>query len=146
MEPVPSPTERLSPPQPHRDGRGHRGGVRVPLAVFQTALALGAPLGRAAWGGAVATLPSRLRRASTASAAIWLVAAVVILGRAGIEIVPLPAVVTSVGAWVLVVLSALGAIVNFASSNRWERFGWGPLALVLALLSLLVAVSGSGQG
>jgi hypothetical protein len=46
----------------------------------------------------------------------------------------------------MVVLSALGAIVNFASSSRWERFGWGPLALVLALLSLLVAVSGSGQG
>ena len=88
------------------------------IAVFQTALALGAPLGRAAWGGAVATLPSRLRRASAASAAIWLVAAVVILGRAGIEIVPLPAVVTSVGAWVLVVLSAVGAIVNFASSSR----------------------------
>ena len=116
------------------------------IAVFQTALALGAPLGRAAWGGAVETLPSRLRRASAASAVIWLVAAVVILGRAGIEIVPLPAVITSVGAWVLAVLSALGAIVNFASSSRWERFGWGPLALVLALLSLIVAASGSGQG
>jgi hypothetical protein len=116
------------------------------IAVFQAALALGAPLGRAAWGGAVAKLPSRLRRASAASAVIWLVAAVVILGRVGIEIVPLPAAITSVGAWVLVVLSALGAIVNFASSSRWERFGWGPLALVLALLSLVVAASGSGQG
>jgi hypothetical protein len=111
------------------------------IAVFQAALALGAPLGRAAWGGAVATLPSRLRRASAASVVIWLIAAVVILGRVGIEIVPLPDSVTSVGAWVLVVLSALGAIVNFASSSRWERFGWGPLALVLALLSLVVATS-----
>jgi hypothetical protein len=116
------------------------------IAVFQTALALGAPLGRAAWGGAVETLPSRLRRASAASAVIWLVAAVVILGRAGIKIVPLPDVVTSIGTWALVVLSALGAIANFASSSRWERFGWGPLALVLALLSLIVAASGSEQG
>jgi hypothetical protein len=111
------------------------------IAIFQAALALGAPLGRAAWGGAVATLPSRLRRASAASAVIWLAAAVLILERAEIEIVPLPASVTSVGAWVLVVLSALGAVVNFASSSPWERFGWGPLALVLALLSLVVAAS-----
>ena len=92
------------------------------------------------------TLPSRLRRASAASAVIWLAGAVVILGRAGIEIVRLPAGITSVGVWVLVVLSGLGAIVNFASSSRWERFGLGPLALVLALLSLVVAASGSGQG
>ena len=111
------------------------------IAVFQVALAAGAPLGRAAWGGAVARLPSRLRRASAVSALIWLVAAVVILGRVGIEIVPLPAVVTTVGAWVLVVVSVLGAIVNFASSGSWERFGWGPLALVLAFLSLVVATS-----
>ena len=111
------------------------------IAVFQVALAAGAPLGRAAWGGAVARLPSRLRRASAVSALIWLVAAVVILGRVGIEVVPLPAVVTTVGAWVLVVVSVLGAIVNFASSSPWERFGWGPLALVLAFLSLVVASS-----
>jgi hypothetical protein len=113
----------------------------VVIGIFQAALALGAPLGRAAWGGAVATLPSRLRRASAASAVIWLVAAVVILGRVGIEIVALPDVVTSVGAWVLVVLSALGAVVNFASSSPWERFGWGPVSLVLALLSLVAATS-----
>ena len=110
------------------------------IAVFQAALALGAPLGRAAWGGASATLPSRLRRASAVSVVIWLAAAIVILGRVGIG-VPLPVSVTSIGAWVLVVLSALGAIVNFASSSRWERFGWGPLALLLALLSLMVALS-----
>ena len=111
------------------------------IAVFQVALAAGAPLGRAAWGGAVARLPSRLRRASAVSAVIWLVGAVVILGRVGIEIVPLPAIVTTVGAWVLVVVSVLGAIVNVASSSRWERFGWGPLALLLAFLSLVVTTS-----
>ena len=116
------------------------------IAAFQAALALGAPLGRAAWGGASATLPSRLRRASAASAVIWLAAVVVILGRVGIEIVPLPTSVMFVGAWVLVVLSGLAAIVNFASSSRWERFRWGPLALVLAFLSLLVAVSESARG
>ena len=113
----------------------------IAIAAFQAALALGAPLGRAAWGGQNAVIPANLRRASGVAVVVWLVAAVVILGRAGIEFVVLPDAVLIGGAWVLVALSALGAIVNFASSSPWERFGWGPLAVILALLSLVVALS-----
>jgi hypothetical protein len=111
------------------------------IAGFQLLLALGAPLGRAAWGGREARLPMRLRRASAVAVVIWIVAAVVILGRAGMAVVPLPSVVLEVGAWVLVVLSFVGALVNFASSSPWERFGWGPLALLLGLFSLVIASS-----
>ncbi len=111
------------------------------IAVFQLALALGAPLGRAAWGGANAVLPVRLRRASAVAVVVWLLAAVVILGRAGLVAVPLPREALTLGAWALVVVSVLGAIVNVASSSPWERFGWGPLAAVLALLSWVVASS-----
>lgn len=111
------------------------------IAGFQLLLALGAPLGRAAWGGAVARLPSRLRVASGVAVVLWSVAALILLGRAGVLDVPLPPVVLDVGAWALVVLSGLGALVNVASSSPWERFGWGPLALALALLSLVVAAS-----
>ena len=111
------------------------------IAVFQLALAAGAPLGRAAWGGKTAVLPGRLRRASAVAVVIWLLATVIILGRAGIVGVPLPREVLTWGAWILVVLSALGALVNVASSSPWERFGWGPLAAVLALLSAIVALS-----
>jgi len=111
------------------------------IAAFQAALALGAPLGRAAWGGKSRELPANLRRASAVAVVIWLVAAVVILGRAGIEIVPLPDLVLVWGAWALVVISVLGAIVNAASSSPWERFGWAPLSVILALLSLVVASS-----
>ena len=111
------------------------------IAAFQAALALGAPLGRAAWGGKSRELPANLRRASAVAVVIWLFAAIVILGRAGIEIVPLPDVILVWGSWALVVASVLGAIVNVASSSPWERFGWAPLSLVLALLSWLVASS-----
>jgi hypothetical protein len=111
------------------------------IAVFQAALALGAPLGRAAWGGATAVLPSRLRISSAVAFVAWLIAPVIVLGRAGIEVVALPRDVLVWGTWALVVLSALGAVVNFASSSRWERFGWGPLAALLAILSLVVASS-----
>jgi hypothetical protein len=111
------------------------------IAVFQAALALGAPLGRAAWGGTSAVLPARLRVSSAVAFVIWLVAAAVVLGRAGIEVVSLPRDLLVWGTWALVVLSALGAIVNVASSSPWERFGWGPLAALLAVLSLVVASS-----
>jgi hypothetical protein len=113
----------------------------VVIAVFQAALAAGAPLGRAAWGGRTAVLPARLRRSSAVAFVIWLVAAAIILGRAGLIDVPLPGVALTVGAWVLVVLSALGSLVNVASSSPWERFGWAPLAATLAVLSAVVASS-----
>lgn len=111
------------------------------IAAFQAALALGAPLGRAAWGGANRIIPPRLRRASAVAAVVWLFAVVVILGRAGVIEVPTPSIVLVVGAWALVLLSAVGAIVNLASSSPWERFGWAPYAATLAVLSLVVALS-----
>ncbi len=111
------------------------------IAAFQAALALGAPLGRAAWGGKSRELPPNLRRASAVAIVIWVLAAIVILGRAGIQVVPLPNVILVWGAWALVVVSVLGAIVNVASSSPWERFGWAPLSIVLALLSFVVASS-----
>jgi hypothetical protein len=111
------------------------------IAVFQVALALGAPLGHAAWGGANRVIPARLRRASAVAAVVWLLAAVLVLGRGGVLDLPLPEIVVIGGAWALVVLSALGALVNLASSSRWERYGWAPYAAVLAVLSLVVALS-----
>jgi hypothetical protein len=111
------------------------------IAVFQVALALGAPLGRAAWGGANRVVPPRLRRASGVAAVVWLLAAVLILARAGVIDLPVPTIVLVIGAWALVVLSGLGALVNLASSSPWERFGWAPYAATMAVLSIVVALS-----
>jgi hypothetical protein len=111
------------------------------IAGFQLLLAAGAPLGRAAWGGKTAVLPGNLRRASAVSFVIWLVAAAIILGRGGVIAVPVPAEILTWGAWALVVLSALGSLVNIASSSPWERFGWAPLAAAMAILSAVVASS-----
>jgi hypothetical protein len=112
------------------------------LAAFQFALARGAPLGRAAYGGRNAELSPALRRASAVAVLLWLLAAVVILGAGGVLAVPLPDLVLSFGPWVLVVLSALGTIVNLASSSPWERFGWAPFSATLAVLSFIVATGG----
>src|SRR5215831_17787634 len=72
----------------------------VALAAFQLALALGAQLGRAAWGGANPQLPTGLRVASAVTFGIWLLAALVVLRRAGVRAVPLPAVVVRWGIWI----------------------------------------------
>jgi hypothetical protein len=112
------------------------------IAAFQVALAIGVPGGRAAWGGASATLPPELRVASSVSAVVWLLAAAVVLGRAGYWGTRWPAVFRR-ATWFLAALLTLGALVNFASSSPWERFGWGPLALALAVLCLRLARSQS---
>ncbi len=39
----------------------------------------------------------------------------------------------------------LAALMNLASPSSWERFLWGPVALVLAVLCLVVARSRAGS-
>jgi hypothetical protein len=110
----------------------------VCIAAFQLLLALGAPWGRAAWGGAHDLLPAALRLASTLSAGVLLFAAFVVLGRA--DYWSGPSAFYRWGTWALVGLLALSALGNFASASRWERFVLGPVALTVSLLSLIVAL------
>jgi hypothetical protein len=112
------------------------------IAVFQAALALGAPLGHAAWGGRQARLGTPLRIGSAVAVVFWILAALIVLGRAGFEISPFH-VVERWGTWFLVGLLPVGALMNIASSSRWERYLWGPLALILSLLTLVVALNAS---
>ncbi len=119
----------------------------VLLAAFQVALALGAPWGPAAWGGAhEGRLPSRLRIASGVAALVWIAGAFVVLGRAGYDVSPLPFSATRWGTWVLSGLLAVGAVMNLASRSRWERLLWSPIAALLAVLCLVVALQSSPDG
>jgi hypothetical protein len=111
------------------------------IATFQVALALGAPLGRAAWGGTHVRVPTRLRIASAIAVVVWILAALVVLARAGVDASPVPDSVARWATWVVAGLVAVGALVNFASRSRWERFLWGPVAAVLAVLTVVVATS-----
>ena len=111
------------------------------IAAFQLALALGAPLGRAAWGGTHAQLPTGLRIASALAFGVWALAALIILERAGIHAFALPTGLLRWGTWILVGVLALGAVLNFALPSGWERYLWGPVAVILAALCLLVARS-----
>jgi hypothetical protein len=108
----------------------------IVLAAFQAALALGAPLGRAAWGGAYSQLPPGLRIASALDVAFWILATGVILRRGGFRVPRISPAIARWGTWALVVVLTLSALMNFASSSPWERYLWGPLALIMTALCL----------
>ena len=110
------------------------------LAVFQLALVLGAPLGRFAWGGTHRVLPARLRIGSAVSIVVYAVIAVLALDRVGaIDLVP--DVVSTVGMWIVFAYFVLGIPLNAISRSRAERYTMTPVVAVLAVLSLIVALS-----
>ncbi len=118
----------------------------IGLAGFQLMLAAGAPLGEAAWGGThEGRLPSGLRVGSGVSILVYAAAAVVVLRRGGFAVRWVPAAAARIGTWVLVGLLSLGTLANLASSSPWERFLLAPGTLVVAVLCLIVARSGTAS-
>lgn len=110
------------------------------LGLFQIALAAGAPLGRFAWGGGHERLPANLRAGSAVSVAIYAVIVIIVLERAGLaSVLPYPQI-AAIGIWVIVAWLALGVVMNAISRSRPERYTMTPVALVLCLLALGVAL------
>ena len=116
------------------------------LAIFQAALAAGAPWGHAAWGGEGAHLSADQRGASAIAAVIYVAATLIVLCRAGI-IWPARsnAALFRWGTWFFAVAMAIGAVPNFASQSRSENVIFGPLALVLAALCIAVARTATAE-
>jgi hypothetical protein len=114
--------------------------VLAVLVVSQLALALGAPLGRFAWGGQhKRELPAQLRIGSAVSIIVYALFGVVLLDRAGLADI-LPDTVSRVAAWVLFAYFGLGVVLNGISRSRPERLAMTPTTLVLAVCTLLVAL------
>lgn len=114
------------------------------LAAFQLSLALGAPLGRFAWGGQHSgVLPTGYRIGSAVSILIYAVLAVVALDSGGVLDV-LPEGATPVAMWIVFGYLALGVLMNAVSRSKAERLVMTPVALVLAILALILALAGSG--
>lgn len=107
------------------------------LAVFQLALVAGAPLGEYAWGGANRVLPQKMRVSSVVAVVLYAAIALVLLDRAGfIEVIAFDVVAT----WVVFGYFVLGIVLNAISRSTKERAVMTPVVLVLAVLSLLVAL------
>lgn len=137
-----------SPTRPvRRWSRRRMGGVLAAgflvVSSFQVALAAGAPFGVAAYGGGhPGRLPAEWRAASAVAAAFWLLAAGHALSRGGWTAWPAWTASRRIS-WALAALCGAGTLMNAASSSSWERFGWAPFTLCLALLCRSLARSGS---
>ena len=108
------------------------------LAAFQLALALGAPLGDAAWGGTESHLSTGERVGSSVSVVFYCAATWIVLGRAGLRGSPQRPLFGR-ATWFLAAVFALSAVMNFASPSSWENFLMGPAAALLAILCVVVA-------
>ena len=111
------------------------------MIVFEAALAAGARLGAAAWGGAHAQLTTG-QRVGSAVSVLFYAAAIIITrrraaGRAERRY--------RWGTWGLAVIFALAALMNLASESRWENYLMAPVALVLAALCVIVAHAPTGH-
>jgi hypothetical protein len=112
------------------------------ISLFQIGLALGAPWGAAAYGGNnPGVLPTRLRIISgTAGILVYPFIVVFVLDVGGfVETGLANGGSTKVWLWVLTGLFALGAISNFASRSKIERWWWAPVALVVAVCCGILA-------
>ena len=115
--------------------------LTVGVIGFQLALAIGAPWGAYAMGGAYpGRMPPPMRAAAVVQAAVLAGLAVVVLSRAGLLA---PELVTQWPwlAWIPVVVSALAVVLNASTRSGGERRIWLPVALVLLACSLGVALA-----
>ena len=112
------------------------------VAVFQLALALGAPWARAAWGGRhEGVLPRRLRIASgLAAVVVYPIAILMVLVSSDLISIGWLPWSGAAAMWVLTILFGIGALMNFASRSKVERM-WGPVSLVIALCCGVIAAA-----
>jgi hypothetical protein len=111
----------------------------IALAVFQLALACGAPLGRFAWGGQHRVLPPRLRLGSAVSILIYALIDVIAWDRVGaIDI--FPAMFSEIAMWVVFAYFVIGIPLNAVSRSRSERMTMVPVTIVLAVLCFFIAM------
>lgn len=113
----------------------------VGIVGFQIALALGAPWGAWAMGGAFpGRYPPRMRVAAIVQAVVLALVGVVVLAHAGLL---LPGIADALPwlVWVAVVLSGVSLVLNAITPSAGERRLWVPVAVVMLVSSLVVALT-----
>ncbi|MGO1851663.1 hypothetical protein [Microbacterium sp.] len=109
------------------------------LAALQVLAALGLPLGRFVWGGQHKVLPTRLRIGSVVAVVIYAAIAAVLLSRAGV-IPGGDSAFVVIATWVVFAYFVLAILMNVISRSRPERFTMTPVAIVLAVAALIIAM------
>lgn len=119
--------------------------VSLGVIAFQLALAAGAPWGAYAMGGAFpGQFPPELRVAAIVQTVILALLALVVLARAGIAL-PKWSRASRRLIWVVVAFSVISLVLNTITPSAGERAIWVPVALVMLICSVIVAVSKTPQ-
>ncbi len=111
------------------------------LVIFQVALICGAPIGRFAWGGAHKVLPKKLRVASASSLILYAVFAVTALSKAGVVSLIPDSMALDVITWIFAAYFVLGIIMNAMSRSIPERSLMTPVAALLAVCFIIIAIA-----
>ncbi len=117
--------------------------VTLVVVAFQFALALGAPWGAYAMGGAFpGRFPPKVRLAALAQAILLGLLAAVVLSRAGL-VLPQWSQASVWLTWVIVAFAVISVVLNAITPSAGERRLWLPVTLVLLASSLTVALTGA---
>ena len=109
---------------------------------FQVALALGAPWGAYAMGGAFpGRYPVRMRVAAVVQSVILAVIAVAVLSAGGVVTAPW-GVTPTWAIWGVVALLGVGLVLNLITPSAGERRIWAPVVAVMLACSIVVVVAG----
>jgi hypothetical protein len=110
------------------------------VIAFQVALAAGAPWGEYALGGRYSgSLPRQMRVAAVAQAALLAALALLVLSDAGVVLPSIAQTLPSL-IWLAVAFSGVSLVLNTITPSPRERMIWAPVALVMLLSSLVVAL------
>jgi len=111
------------------------------VCAFQLALAAGAPWGEYAMGGAFpGVMPAAMRVAAVVQVGVLAAVALLVVSRAGL-VLPGWARVARWLVWVVVALLGVSVVLNLVTPSPMERLIWAPVAAVLFLSALRVALA-----
>lgn len=114
--------------------------VSAGVVAFQIALAVGVPWGEYAMGGAFpGQFPPALRIAALVQAILLVALAAVVMARAGLIRNGWPRRAHRL-VWLVVAFAAVSFVLNVLTPSTGERAIWAPVALLLLLSSMIVAL------
>jgi hypothetical protein len=116
------------------------------VAVFQFALALGAPYGEAVFGRKAPTrsgvLTGPFRALAVAQALLLVLLGWILLARTELVGIPVLGAGTLVWlTWVILAFLVLNTLANLTAPHPIERWGMGSVTLVLSVLTLVIALT-----
>jgi hypothetical protein len=116
-------------------------GILITVVVlFQLALAAGMPWGHLAMGGRYpGVFPPAMRIAALVQIGVLALLVLIVLTRAQM-IFPAWYAVSEKAIWVVVAVSAISLVLNVMTPSKWERILWSPVALLMTVCSIVIAL------